>query len=161
KSKVISPEQLETALAEQRRWKQALGEVVIRLKYVSEEQMRRALCQQLHINYFDLDTIMRDLTLRALINPRFTKKRLAVPIARLGQTLVVAMDDPTRSSVVDDLQASTGLDIEVITSTTAAIRRALAQMYPSPVSSHAAEPAPAATPPQPRVIAGEPNIQRS
>src|SRR5207244_2077284 len=61
KSKAISPQQLETALAEQRRWKQALGEVVIRLKYVSEEQMRRALCQQLHINYFDLGPIVLDL----------------------------------------------------------------------------------------------------
>src|SRR5207237_9002895 len=112
-SKANSPQQLETALAEQRRWKQALGEVVIRLKYVSEEQMRRALCQQLHINYFDLDTIVLDLTLRALINPRFAKKCLVVPIARVGQTLVVAMDDPTRISVVDDLKASTGLDLEV------------------------------------------------
>jgi len=158
KSKAISPQQLETALAEQRRWKQALGEVVIRLKYVSEEQMRRALCQQLHINYFDLDTIVLDLTLRALINPRFAKKRQVVPIARVGHTLVVAMDDPTRTSVVDDLQASTGLDIAVITSTTAAIRRALAQMYPTLVSSDAAEPAPVATRQQLPVIVGEPNI---
>jgi len=158
KSKAISPEQLETALAEQRRWKQALGEVVVRLKYVNEEQMRRALCQQLHINYFDLDTIVLDLTLRALINPRFAKKRLVVPIARVGHTLVVALDDPTRTSVVDDLQASTGLDIEVITSTTAAIRRALAQMYPTLVSSDAAEPAPVATRQQLPAIVGEPNI---
>jgi len=158
KSKAISPEQLETALAEQKRWKQTLGEVVVRLKYVSEEQVRRALCQQLHINYFDLDTIVLDLTLRALINPRFAKKRMVVPIARVGQTLVVAMDDPTRTSVVDDLQASTGLDIEVITSTTAAIRRALAQMYPTLVSLDATEPAPVATRQQLPAIVGEPNI---
>ena len=158
KSKAISTEQLETALAEQKRWKQTLGEVVVRLKYVSEEQVRRALCQQLHINYFDLDTIVLDLTLRALINPRFAKKRMVVPIARVGQTLVVAMDDPTRTSVVDDLQASTGLDIEVITSTTAAIRRALAQMYPTLVSSDAAEPAPVATRQELPAIVGEPNI---
>ena len=158
KSKAITPDQLEAALAEQRRWKQTLGEVVVRLGYVSEEQMRRALCQQLHINFFELDTIVLDQSLRALINPRFAKKRLVVPIARVGQTLVVAMDDPTRTSVVDDLKASTGLDIEVITSTTASIRRALAQMYPTLVSASAAEPA--ATPTRHRLpaIVGEPHI---
>ncbi len=158
KSKAITPSQLEMALAEQRRWKQTLGEVVVRLKFVTEEQMRRALCQQLHINFFDLDSIVLDRSLRALINPRFALKRLVVPIARVGQTLVVAMDDPTRTAVIDDLKASTGLDIEVITSTTVSIRRALEQMYPSIVTPAAAEPALATGGlPVPSIV-GEPNI---
>ena len=148
KSGAITPDQLEAALAEQRRWKQTLGEVVVRLRFVTEEQMRRALCQQLHINYFDLDSIVLDHSLKGLINPRFAMKRLVVPIARVGQTLVVAMDDPTRKPVIDDLQASTGLDIEVITSTTAGIRRALEQMYPAAVTPKASQP--------PVVPAGQP-----
>jgi len=158
KSKAITTTQLEAALAEQRRWKQNLGEVVVRLKFVTEEQMRRALCQQLHINFFDLDTIVLDRSLCGLINPRFAKKRLVVPIARVGQTLVVAMDDPTRTPVIDDLKASTGLDVEVITSTTASIRRALEQMYPALATGSDVE---RTTPPvanQLPTIVGEPNI---
>jgi type II secretory ATPase GspE/PulE/Tfp pilus assembly ATPase PilB-like protein len=158
KSKAITPSQLEMALTEQRRLKQTLGEVVVRMKLVTEEQMRRALCQQLHINFFDLDSIVLDRALRALINPRFARKRLVVPIARVSQTLVVAMDDPTRTAVIDDLKASTGLDIEVITSTTASIRRALDQMYPATETSGAAEPALAAAGHQVPTIVGEPNI---
>jgi type IV pilus assembly protein PilB len=158
KSKAISASQLEAALAEQRRWKQTLGEVVVRLKFVTEEQMRRALCQQLHINFFDLDSIVLDRSLRALINPRFARKRLVVPIARVGQTLVVAMDDPTRTAVIDDLKASTGFDIEVITSTTASIRRALDQMYPSIVAPGATAPPITAAGHTVPTIVGEPNI---
>jgi type II secretory ATPase GspE/PulE/Tfp pilus assembly ATPase PilB-like protein len=158
KSNAITSGQLETALAEQRRWKQGLGEALVRLRFVTEEQMRMALCQQLHINFFDLDTIVLDPSLRALINPRFAKKRLVVPIARVGQTLVVAMDDPTQTAVVDDLQASTGLDIEVITSTTASIRRALGQMYPTLVTPSATEPAPSTIGHQLTAIVGEPHI---
>jgi type II secretory ATPase GspE/PulE/Tfp pilus assembly ATPase PilB-like protein len=157
KSKAITPSQLETALGEQRRWKQTLGEVVVRLKFVTEEQMRRALCQQLHINFFDLDSIVLDHGLRALINPRFARKRLVIPIARVGQTLVVAMDDPTRTAVVDDLKASTGLDIEVITSTTVSIRRALEQMYPLTEKPGYVEPGFAADHQVPTIV-GEPNI---
>jgi type IV pilus assembly protein PilB len=158
KSNAITPAQLEMALAEQRRWKQTLGEVVVRLRFVTEEQVRRALCQQLHINFFDLDTIVLDRTLCSLINPRFAKKRLVVPIARVGQTLVVAMDDPTRTAVIDDLKASTGLDIEVITSTTASIRRALEQMYPSLVTAEPIERATTPASQQIPMIVGEPNI---
>src|SRR4029077_269917 len=79
-------------------------------------------------------------------------------IARVGQTLVVAMDDPTRTPVVDDLQASTGLDIEVITSTTASIRRPLKQMYPALVTSSAAASATTPVGHQVPTIVGEPSI---
>ena len=158
KTRVLTAEQLATALAEQRRWKQTLGEVVVRLKYATEEQLRQALCLQLHINFFDLDTIEPDRSLRALINPRFARKYLVVPVARVGSTLVVAMDDPTRTAVIDDLKSSTGCEIEVITSTRASIRRALVAMYPGALSTDAGALAASAnaTPLQP--LAGEPHM---
>ena len=158
KSKAITPSQLEVALTEQRRGKQTLGEVVVRLRFVTEEQMRRALCQQLHINFFDLDSIVLDRDLRTLINPRFARKRLVVPIARVGQTLVVAMDDPTRTPVIDDLKASIGLDIEVITSTTASIRRALEHMYALTENQAPERPGLVAVDQQVPIIGHEPNI---
>jgi len=158
KTKVITAEQLETALTEQRRWRQSFGEVVVRLKYVTEEQVRRALCLQLHINFFDLDTIVLDRSLQTLINPRFARRALVVPVARVGNTLVIAMDDPTRTSVVHDLKASIGCEIEVITSTRASIRRALTQMYPGPVAVDAVDHAPIVTGREPQPIAGETHV---
>ena len=121
--------QLDTALAEQRRSGQALGEVLIRLGLVSEERLRMALCRQLHIRFFSLDTIIMDPTLRNLVNEKFAVKHRTVPLARVGNLLVVAMDDPTQTHVVDDLQRGTGLKIEVITSTSAHITRALERLY--------------------------------
>jgi type IV pilus assembly protein PilB len=158
KTKVITTEQLETALAEQRRWRQSFGEVVIRLKYVTEEQVRRALCLQLHINFFDLDTVGLDRSLHTLINPRFARRSLVVPVARAGNTLVVAMDDPTRTAVIHDLKASTGCEIEVITSTRASLRRALTQMYPGPVALDSVDQAPMVAGREPQPIAGEANV---
>jgi type IV pilus assembly protein PilB len=125
----LSRDQLETALAEQRRSGQALGDVLLRLGLVSEERLRMALCRQLHIRFFSLDTIIIDPTLRNLVNEKFAMKHRTVPLARVGNLLVVAMDDPTQTRVVDDLQRSTGLKIEVITSTSAHITRALERLY--------------------------------
>jgi type IV pilus assembly protein PilB len=125
----LTREQLDTALAEHRRSGQALGEVLLRLGLVSEERLRLALCRQLHIRFFSLDTIIIDPTLRNLVNEKFAMKHRTVPLARVGNLLVVAMDDPTQTRVVDDLQRSTGLKIEVITSTSAHITRALERLY--------------------------------
>ncbi len=129
KSREINRGQLETALAEQLRTRQALGEVLLRLGYISEERLRVALCRQLHIRFFSLDTIILDPTLRTLVSEKFATKHRTVPVSRIGNLLVLAMDDPTQTRLVDDLQGSTGLKIEVITSTSAQITRALDRLY--------------------------------
>jgi type IV pilus assembly protein PilB len=129
KSGDIDRAQLDAALAEQRRSGQALGEVLVQLGLLSEERLRVALCRQLHIRFFSLDTIIIDPSLRNLVNEKFALKHRTVPLARVGNLLVVAMDDPTQTSVVDDLQRTTGLRIEVVTSTSAHIGRALERLY--------------------------------
>jgi len=128
-TKAVTLDELAAGLTEQRRTHRRLGQALLELKHITEEQLRRALCLQLHINFFDLDTIVPDTSLRPLINPRFAEARLLVPMARIGNTLVVAMDDPTQTAVIDELRSCTGLEIEVITSTTARIRAALGQLY--------------------------------
>src|SRR5262245_45543830 len=52
---LISPEQLESALAEKTRSREPLGEVLIRLKLLTEEAMKQALASQLNIPFLDLD----------------------------------------------------------------------------------------------------------
>jgi type II secretory ATPase GspE/PulE/Tfp pilus assembly ATPase PilB-like protein len=129
KSREINRTQLEAALVEQRRTQQPLGEVLLRLGYISEERLRVALCRQLHIRFFNLDTIILDPTLRNLVSEKFAMKHRAVPVSRIGNLLVLAIDDPTQSRLVDDLESTTGLKIEVITSTSDHITRALERLY--------------------------------
>jgi type IV pilus assembly protein PilB len=129
KSREINRTQLEAALVEQRRTQQPLGEVLLRLGYISEERLRVALCRQLHIRFFNLDTIILDPTLRNLVSEKFAMKHRAVPVSRIGNLLVLAIDDPTQSRLVDDLESTTGLKIEVITSTSDHITRALDRLY--------------------------------
>ena len=158
KAKAVTSDELATGLKEQRRKQQLLGQILLQLKYITEEQLRRALCLQLHIHFFDLDTLVLDTPLKALINPCFAETRLLVPVARVRNTLVVAMDDPTRTAVIDELRSSTGLEIEVITSTTASIRRAIGQLYgerQQPDSNRRALPTKGC---EPSPIAGEPHV---
>jgi type IV pilus assembly protein PilB len=128
-SRCITATQLTRALAEQQHTGVSVGEMLVRLGYVTERQVRLALCMQLNIEFLELNPILLDPALKTLINPRFAMKHLVVPLARIGRSLVVAMDDPTQTGVIDDLQSGTGFVIEVITSTTSGIRQALDALY--------------------------------
>jgi type II secretory ATPase GspE/PulE/Tfp pilus assembly ATPase PilB-like protein len=129
KSREISRGQLDAALEEQRRAPQPLGAVLLGLGYISEERLRVALCRALHIRFFNLDAIALEPSLRGLVAEDFAMQHRIVPVSRIGNLLVLAMDDPTESRLVTELQSSTGLKIEVITSTSAHITRALQRLY--------------------------------
>ena len=125
----ITTDQLQSALDQQTQRRQPLGYTLMALGYVSEETMRSALCAQLHINFFDLDIVRIDPTLARLISEKYAARRRVVPLFRAGSLLVIAVDDPADLQVVEDLQQLLGMRIEVVTSTTAKIERAIKRLY--------------------------------
>ena len=129
--KQITVKQLDTALARQQQTRQPLGHTLISLGYVTEETMREALCAQLHVNFFDLDNIPLDPALARLVNEKYATKRRIVPVFRVGPVLVVAVDDPSDVGIVEELQQLLRLRVEIVTSTTAKILRAITRLYSS------------------------------
>ncbi|HEU4368007.1 MAG TPA: hypothetical protein VFV05_07245 [Methylomirabilota bacterium] len=125
----ITTKQLETALAHQAQARQPLGHALMRLGYVTEETMREALCSQMHVNFFDLDRVAIDPALARLVNEKYATRRGVVPLFRAPQALVVAIDDPTDVALVEELQELLRVRIEIVTSTTAKIQRAIARLY--------------------------------
>ncbi len=129
RSERITPEQLETALARQKQVRQPLGRTLMSLGYLTEETMREALCAQLHINFFDLDRVNIDPALATLVSEKYAVRRRVVPLFRAERILVVAVDDPNDVAVIEDLQQLVRLRVEVVTSTTEKILRALKRLY--------------------------------
>ena len=141
KMRAITHEQLGMALEERKRTGGRLGDVLVELRYTSEETIRRALGVQLHIKYVDLDGVAIDGNLSKLVNEKYALKNLIVPVAKTDNLLVVAMDDPTNTSLIHDLQSTTGLNVEVMTSTKQSIRRAYGRLYgaPAPMTTESRE----------------------
>ena len=125
----ITPEQLAVALEERQRSGRRVGEVLMDLRLVGEETVRRALGIQLHIKFINLDGMPLDGNLSKLINEKYAMKHRLLPVAKTGTLLVVAMDDPTNTSLMHDVQTSTGLSLEVVTATAQSIRRAYGRLY--------------------------------
>jgi type IV pilus assembly protein PilB len=129
KSRAITPEVLDVALNHQKESGLRLGEALVKLNFITEEVMRQTLCTQLNIPFIDLDNINVDRSLAKLINRKYAQKRHIVPIAKLGNTVTLAMDDPTDTELVDELQQITGFSINVVTSRRAAIAEAFLRLY--------------------------------
>jgi type II secretion system (T2SS) protein E len=129
RTKRITEAQLETALAQQKQMRQPLGRVLMSLGYLTEETMREALCAQLHINFFDLDRVMIDPGLATMVTEKYAVRRRVVPLFRADRILVVGVDDPTDVAVVEDLQHLVRLRVEVVTSTTEKLLRAIKRLY--------------------------------
>jgi hypothetical protein len=128
----ITTDQLQTALHQQHQTGRPLGAILMAMGVVSEETMRGALCAQVHVNFFDLDLVKIDSSLARLVNEKYASRRGVVPLFRAGSMLVVAVDDPTDISVIDELQLLLGLRVEMVTSTGLKIQRAISRLYGDP-----------------------------
>lgn len=125
----VTAEQLAHALAEQPTRQLPLGQTLLALGYTTDEVMRQALSSQLGVPYIDLQNVIIDRTLAPLLDREFARQHALFPVARIGRMLTVAMDDPTATSVVEELARQTGHDVTVVTSSHDAIHRALVRLY--------------------------------
>lgn len=134
----ITEEQLARALEQQKKTGLRLGELLLKFDYVSELSLRRALCTQLMVSLIDLDAVAIDQHLGHVVNKHYAQRHRLLPVARTGNRLTVAMDDPTDGEVIEELEASTGCEIDVATSTAASFERALVRLYGESIPEHAA-----------------------
>jgi type IV pilus assembly protein PilB len=129
RSGVITKELVDIALEHHKKTGVRLGEALVELNFLTEEEMRQTLCLQLNVPFINFDNISIDRSLSKLINKNFAQKHRIVPIAKLGQTITLAMDDPTQKELIEELQSITGLSINVVTATRAAILDAFSRLY--------------------------------
>ncbi len=137
----LTETRLQQALAYQQRLQRPIGEVLVKMGLVTDEVMRQALGLQLSIPFVDLDRVDTEPRLARVINANYARRHMLVPIAQVGQMLTVCMDDPTNNSAIEELTASTGYMVNVVTAGQHAIRRAFQRLYeqsidpPAPVAA--------------------------
>jgi type IV pilus assembly protein PilB len=129
KTRAITPEQLALALSEQKQLGLRLGETLMKLNYITEETLRRTLCAQLGIPFVDLNAYALDPRLTKLINRNYAKKHLVVPVCMGGDTITLAMEDPTDVAIVEEIRSFTGCAVNVVTSTYQTLQRAFRRLY--------------------------------
>lgn len=129
---IITQEQLEKALVEQREKKERLGKTLTRLGFVTEETILNFLGSQMNIPYIDLEQVDIERfgkTLRDEVLEPIVKRHLAVPIGLKENVLTVAMADPLDVFAIDEIRAVTGFDVRPVVAKEEQIKEAIDKYY--------------------------------
>lgn len=112
---LITEEQLQLALEEQKNRKSKLGETLLAMGFLSQEDFSRVLSEQLGIESVDLRTVgMEDGALK-LVSEDIMKKYDLIPFGFEDgnmNVLKVAMADPMNLGAIDDLSLITNMMIK-------------------------------------------------
>jgi Type II secretory pathway, ATPase PulE/Tfp pilus assembly pathway, ATPase PilB len=131
REKVISTDQLKTAVELQRQKNLPLHTALVSLGYINEEEIAKALSRQLGYPYIDLDQFEVAPEVVELVPAEIAKKYMVMPIHRIRSFLTLAMVDPTDLEVIEDIRFRTGLSIQPVIATETGITNAINRYYGS------------------------------
>lgn len=148
---VLSQSQLEQALFAQRKDGRKLGHLLIELGLVSEIQLTQTLSRQLSVPWVSLYHVDFSRSLLNFVTREVAEKYSLVPIfvrriRKQGDTLYVAMDDPTNDGAIEEVSRAASLPVKPMIACPSDIRAAIRVYY---LGERASIPAPAAPAPRP------------
>jgi type IV pilus assembly protein PilB len=129
REKHISLSQLRAAQEEQQRSGGNLGFTLARLGYISDNEITNFLSQQYRVPTIDLDEYEIDAEIVKLVSKEQCEKHRVIPVSRTGNSLIVAMADPTNLHAIDDLKFLTSYNIEPVIASETAIGQAIEKYY--------------------------------
>ncbi|MBI2082780.1 MAG: type II secretion system ATPase GspE [Deltaproteobacteria bacterium] len=126
----LTQQQLEEALAYQREKSVKLGDALVQLKYLRNEDILKALSIQLGIPYLtriEPESISPELM--SVVPLNYAKKNEVIPIKKEDRTMIVAMSDPLNHYIVDDLRVLYGAPIRTVIASSYEIVSAINSVY--------------------------------
>ncbi len=127
----IKEDKLQHALEVQKKEPGKLGSILIRLGYVSEEEIAQVLSKQFGYPSINLSKFDIDEKVIELIKPDIARKHVVIPIHRIGSNLTLAMADPSNLFVQEEIRFSTNLRIQAVIAPESTILEAIDKYYGS------------------------------
>jgi hypothetical protein len=122
---VVTVEQVERGVQRQRETGLRIGETLVEMGAVTEEDVGWALSRQLGLSFVDLDPEALDPALVRDFHETLLRRSDAVPLLRGDAGVSIAVADPTDDLALDRLEAAAGAPLSLVIGTPTAIRRAL------------------------------------
>ncbi len=127
---IITQEQLNEALEEQRKSSEKLGTILVRLGYATEDDVVIAHAQQMGIEVIDFAKTPVEKDVTHLIPRHLIDRYGCIPVKRLEDgSLLVAMSDPADVVARDDLRRHTGANIKVVAATPSEVRETIGRIF--------------------------------
>jgi type IV pilus assembly protein PilB len=128
---LITREQLQKALLEQKQTGMRVGYNLVKMGYVAEIELTKMLAKQHKMPAVDLSRFEVDPKIAKMIPADLAHKNVVIPLKREGRTLTVAMADPTNLGVLEDLKFITRYDIFPVLAGEYTLRGLIEKIYGS------------------------------
>ncbi len=138
-AKFVTPEQVEKALETQRKNGGSLSQALVKLGYVTEESLTAFLGAHFSLASINLTHFEIDSQVLKSIPAHIARKYLVIPLDKIGNTITLAMSDPTDYDAINDIKFITGSNIDVVICAESAIRAAIDRYYGSAETSASLE----------------------
>ncbi len=112
--KVITPEQLKEVLKIQKNKGKRIGEILIDLGRVTQDEINWVLGKQLSLPYVQVNVDNIDIQLSKNISEDILKKFKVIPMMELNDELVVAMADPTDEEAIEMIKEVTERKLKIV-----------------------------------------------
>ncbi|MCR5129385.1 MAG: Flp pilus assembly complex ATPase component TadA [Lachnospiraceae bacterium] len=110
---LITAEQLEMALSQQKDTGKKLGETLMSLGYMSAQSFSSFFEEAYGIPSISDEQLKNfDPNVLALVDEKIVREKAVLPFGGEGATLYVAMAEPNNLAVVDDIEMATGFTVE-------------------------------------------------
>jgi type IV pilus assembly protein PilB len=108
-----------------------VSDTLTRLGYISDSKITNFLSVQYGIPAVNLEEYEIDGEVLKLVGKDVCEKHKIIPVSRAGQSLIMAMADPTDLHAIDDIKFLTGFNVEPVVASEAAVLAAIERYYGS------------------------------
>jgi len=128
---IISHEQLNLAIKEQKEKGGLLGELLVELHFATERDIAQALTSQYGFPYLPLANYEIDEDVIKSVPENICRQFCLIPIDKIGKSLTLAMSNPLNTQAAEDVELITGCTIQTFVSTTTEVKESIDKYYKS------------------------------
>jgi type IV pilus assembly protein PilB len=110
-----------------------LGKHLAKQGLIDESELATFLSNQYKVPAVALSDFDIEDDVLSLVSVDVVQKHQSMPLSRVGNTLIVAMVDPSNIYAIDDLKFITGYNIDIVVTTEASFQQALEKYYETSV----------------------------
>jgi len=128
----ITDDQLEILLDEQQqRPHEMLGRIAESMGFINDEQLAQGLAEQMGMQAISLGEVVIPPDVLGYVTEPMAQLYRIIPIAFRDNTLTIAMCDPQKLSILDELRTFLGYDVRAVVATEHDVLKALDRYYAS------------------------------
>jgi len=101
----------------------------VTIGFIAEAETTSVVPEPQDTSAIDLARTVIEEAVISLVSKVLCERHTVIPVSRTGNYLIVAMADPRNRTTFDALRAHTGLQVEPVVASAAAIREAIARHY--------------------------------